>query len=319
MEIGIQIVHDIRQELESLLDRCGIMYRLFARGKSIDSIEHKINTTPGKYTATGKKIQDVLGFRIVFYFLEDVKTICNYLMSQYSIDKYIDKSDSEEELKENEPPGVKYVEIFRPQRLNLVFRMHEARAKLFINELKSTEFADSNTYQLIDTTYEIQLRSVLSEGWHEVEHDLRYKCKSAPMWSYCESESRSLNGIYASLETNEVAMEMLFEKIAYLNYKSKDWEDMLRNHFRIRINPYKNLSLENVEELNRDMRTAKRILGISRSQLHSTLLSINKVYPINYDNLLFLTNRMLGENANQSIIDYEPSLIKEKLNSLKVQ
>ena len=73
------------------------------------------------------------------------------------------------------------------------------------------------------------------------------------------------------------------------------------------------------EELNRDMRTAKRILGISRSQLHSTLLSINKVYPINYDNLLFLTNRMLGENANQSIIDYEPSLIKEKLNSLKVQ
>ena len=31
MEIGIQIVSEIRQELESILDRCGIMYRLFAR------------------------------------------------------------------------------------------------------------------------------------------------------------------------------------------------------------------------------------------------------------------------------------------------
>lgn len=33
MEIGIQIVSEIRQELETILDRCGIMYRLFARGK----------------------------------------------------------------------------------------------------------------------------------------------------------------------------------------------------------------------------------------------------------------------------------------------
>ena len=55
MEIGIQIVSEIRQELETILDRCGIMYRLFARGKSKDSIEHKINVVPGKYTPTGKK------------------------------------------------------------------------------------------------------------------------------------------------------------------------------------------------------------------------------------------------------------------------
>lgn len=235
-------------------------------------------------------------------------------MAQHHIDIYVDKSDSEAELKENEPAGIKYVEVFRPQRLNLIFRMHEERAKLFINELKSTDFSNPNTYQLIDTTYEIQLRSVLSEGWHEVEHDLRYKCKNAPMWSYCEAESRSLNGIYASLETNEVAMELLFERMAYLNYKSKDWEDMLRNHFRIRINPYMNLSDENINALNSDTRIAKRILGIRRSNLHSALLSINKRYPINYDNLLYLTNRMLGTEANQSIINTEPVLIKEMLN-----
>lgn len=69
MEIGIQIVSEIRQELETILDRCGIMYRLFARGKSKDSIEHKINAIPGKYTPNGKKIQDGIGFRIVFLLL----------------------------------------------------------------------------------------------------------------------------------------------------------------------------------------------------------------------------------------------------------
>lgn len=320
MEIGIQIVSEIRQELESILDRCGIMYRLFARGKSKDSIEHKINSTPGKYTSTGKKIQDVLGFRIVFYFLEDVKTICHYLMTQHHIDMFVDKSDSEAELKEKEngPDGVKYVEVFRPQRLNLIFRMHDERARWFMNELKSTDFSNPNTYQLIDATYEIQLRSVLSEGWHEVEHDLRYKCKRAPMWGYCETESRSLNGIYASLETNEVAMELLFDRIAYLNYKSRDWEDMLRNHFRIRINPYKTLSEENKMVLNTDTRTAKKILGIKRANLHSALLSISKRYPINYDNLLFLTNRMLGKEANQAIINTEPVIIREMLDGARI-
>ncbi|WP_300939520.1 RelA/SpoT domain-containing protein [Bacteroides acidifaciens] len=316
MEIGIQIVQEIRQELEQLLDRCGIMYRLFARGKSIDSIEHKIAASPGKYSPEGKKIQDGLGFRIVFYFLEDVKTICNYLMAQHTIDTYEEKSDSEAELKENEPSGVKYVEIFRPQRLNLIFRMHDSRAKLYSEELQNTVFANKDTYKLIDTTYEIQLRSVLSEGWHEIEHDLRYKCKGAHMWEYCESESRSLNGIYASLETNEVAMELLFERMAYLNYKSKDWEDMLRNHFRIRIHPYKNLSQNNIRVLNDDPRTAKRILGISRTELHLALLGITTSFPINYDNLLFLANRMLGKNANELIVSFEPLMIKEKLDRI---
>lgn len=28
----------------------------------------------------------------------------------------------------------------------------------------------------IDSTFELQIRTIFSEGWHEVEHDLRYKC-----------------------------------------------------------------------------------------------------------------------------------------------
>ncbi|MBK7959276.1 MAG: hypothetical protein IPK03_14995 [Bacteroidetes bacterium] len=28
---------------------------------------------------------------------------------------------------------------------------------------------------LVDSTFEVQLRTILSEGWHEIDHDLRYK------------------------------------------------------------------------------------------------------------------------------------------------
>lgn len=315
MEIGIGIINDIRQELESILNKCGIMYRLFARGKSSDSIKHKLNSSPNKYSPTGKKIQDGVGIRIVFYFLEDVKTFSEFLINQYPFDKYEDKSDSAEEIRNNETEAAKYVEIFGPQRLNLIFRMGESRAKLYIDELRNTGLSPEE-YGSIDATYEVQLRSVLSEGWHEVEHDLRYKCKTSPMWQYCESESRSLNGIYASLETHEIAMELLFEKMAYSNYKNKHWEDMIRNHFRIKIHPYHHLGENNVRLLNSDVRLAKKILGISRTKFFSTLLRLKDTYPINFDNILYLTNRMLGGDACKKISENEPHIIREKLDKL---
>ena len=45
----------------------------------------------------------------------------------------------------------------------------------------------------IEPTFKIQIRTVFSEGWHEVEHDLRYKCKDD--WEGCELYSHTLNGI----------------------------------------------------------------------------------------------------------------------------
>lgn len=78
--------------------------------------------------------------------------------------------------------------------------------------IKETGYED-----LIDETYEIQIRTILSEGWHEVEHDLRYKCKEE--WNNFQEESRLLNGIYATLESSEWAMLTLFEKLSYSQYK----------------------------------------------------------------------------------------------------
>ena len=80
--------------------------------------------------------------------------------------------------------------------------------------IKETGYED-----LIDNTYEVQIRTILSEGWHEVEHDLRYKCKEE--WNEFKEESRLLNGIYATLESSEWSMLTLFDRLSYSQYKNK--------------------------------------------------------------------------------------------------
>src|SRR5690606_280477 len=96
-------------------------------------------------------------------------------------------------------------------------------------EIKNT----NSDFELIDNTFEIQFRTTLSEGWHEVDHLMRYKCKSD--WQELTSESRMLNGIYATLETNDQALKALFDDISYHHYKAKQWEAMLRNKLRLRF------------------------------------------------------------------------------------
>ncbi len=50
------IAEDIRRQIDESLSSVGILFRVFARGKSSESIEHKINSTPGKYSHGGKLI-----------------------------------------------------------------------------------------------------------------------------------------------------------------------------------------------------------------------------------------------------------------------
>lgn len=313
MEIGSSVIKDITQDLTAALDKAGIMYRIFSRGKSPESIKHKIETAPGKYTANGKKIQDVIGIRIVFYFLDDVRTVCDYLCNQYRADTYLDKSDSKADVENT--AGLNYTEIFSPQRLNLIFKMNETRAENFAVDIKESEL-DADVAELIDATYEVQLRSVLSEGWHEVEHDLRYKCRGDKSWEYCEAESRLLNAIYATLETSENALELLFERISHENYLKKDWEAMLRNHFRLRLNVYEHLSEKINDVLGSNKDVAKQIFRISRKALQCKLFQIDISYPLNYDNLVFFLNRIMIKDTCELICDLEPKVVKEKLDKL---
>ena len=178
-----------------------------------------------------------------------------------------------------------------------------------LEQIDSCEF-DKN---LIDNTYEVQLRTVLSEGWHEIEHDLRYKTINESWWKKCEDESRMLNGIYATLETSERAMHQIFSTIAYKNYKYGDWSAMLRNH--LRIHTLDGTISDNLKSvLDSDKTLVKQFFRINRKDVINQLLSFDTPFPLKLDNLIFLMNRM--NINNPKIREEESPIIQNLLNGV---
>ncbi len=288
--LDLTVIKPILEDLSLRLDRAGIYYRVFTRSKSLDSIKKKLERKADQYKREGKKLQDIIGIRLVFYFLEDVEIVASYLR-EVSIRG--SESNSTHDLRGCEVDGIGGLadKVFMPIRLNLVFRMDDRTTKEFEKALKGYEGLDC---ELVDNTYEVQLRTVLSEGWHEVEHDLRYKCKDEPWWGYCDQESRMLNGIYASLETSERTLGQLFAEISYKNYKQKDWEAMIRNHLRIKFREDP-LSPEIRKVLDESNKMAKLILKQEKKDLLDCLFRSIAPYPLSMANIVYLINEMQEE------------------------
>ncbi len=60
----------------------------------------------------------------------------------------------------------------------------------------------------IDDTFEIQIKTMFFEGWHEIEHDMRYKGEE--LWKNYKGFSRYFNSILATLELCDKSMVTLF-------------------------------------------------------------------------------------------------------------
>lgn len=310
------VITPILDELSKALDKAGIYYRVFTRSKSPESIKRKLKQKGDKYREERKKLQDIIGIRFVFYFLDDIEIFASYLRKKSN---FLEESNSTKELEEAKEGSIGSLsdKIFMPSRLNLIFRMEEDIATELGYILQNIDGIDTN---LIDTTYEVQLRTVLSEGWHEIEHDLRYKCKNEAWWNYCHIESRMLNGIYASLETNEMALSHLFFEISYKNYKRKDWEAMVRNHLRIKLTA--GLSTEIKEILNDSSDVAKLILKQEKGKLISLLFNAPLSFPLKIDNIVYLINEMQEEGKSEKLsqlVDKNPILSKAIKNIINTQ
>ena len=116
---------------------------------------------------------------------------------------------------------------------------------------------------------------------------MRYKCKKD--WDNLTSESRMLNGIYATLETNDQTLKALFDDIAYEHYKAKRGEAMLRNQFRLRF-AMQPLSKELVEYLDTNKIIAKKIFRLNRSKTIDTYINSTLNLPITFNSLLYFVN-----------------------------
>ena len=285
----LQTITDrLESQIYQHLNQCGLMFRLFARVKTISSLHHKMQIKGDKYRSGNSLIQDMIGLRVVLYFQDDVDALAFFYSCGEVVDSSIDEFDSS---------------TFRPQRLNLTCKLPAELVEDFRKALPE-EFAD-----YIDNTYEIQIRTIFSEGWHEVEHDLRYKCKED--WEGCENYSRVLNGVIATLETTEWNMKFLFDQMARTNFQNKNYQAMLRNKMHLRIKG-EGLSASIQEFLLQHPYVAESILNTDRFVIILTLLNHQKPIELTYDNLLFLINRI--EMNNQGLRDLEPDDTRKKLD-----
>lgn len=291
----IIIQRNIESEIKRDLDRLAIHYRLHSRIKESDSLKEKIETKgDGYYSPDGKKIQDIIGFRITTYFIDDVKLLWDYFYKRPNrVDDEYDKATAD---------------IFKPLRKNLICRMNSENSEVF-GESKAIE----PILNLVDNTYEIQFRTTLSEGWHEVDHALRYKCKSD--WEPYPEEDRMLNGVFASLETSDRALKALFEDLSYNHYKLKNWEAMLRMKFRLNFDK-KALNQSITDLLTQDNEVAKKIFRYNRNELLHKIANSGLYLPISFNNIVYLLNYIHIKNPTLS--ELTPGLINEefKLNDL---
>lgn len=321
------VLYDLEERLKTYLNRSGMYYRIFSRAKTTESLRKKLEGNPTKYQSDGKKIQDLIGIRIVFYFQEDVSIFHNKLKQLEGYDQ-ANESNSAKDLEDltawigswNEERGddkqrlcklLPFSEtVFMPERLNVVMRLNKDESEWVRQEL--VLYLDQDSC-FVDNTYEVQLRTVLSEGWHEVEHDLRYKTRSEAWWAYCNEESRMLNGIYATLETSEKALAHMLDGLAYKNYKNRNWDAMIRAHFRRRISE-KKLTKEICEIFDADERIAKQLLNVTRQELTDWLWRIEKPFTLSTALIVHIINRQLLKNQDISQLETEP--IKSILNGV---
>ena len=152
-EIPESIVRSMATRLTDGLEKCGLYYRLFTRTKTAASTRAKLKA---KNYQNGKRMQDLFGIRIAVYFQDD-QALCR---------RIIEDRFSVVSITEDRPDA----DTFSPTRLNFICKLPMSCRQ----ELPSSIY----DHYPIDTTVEIQLRTVFSEGWHEVEHDLRYKSKA---------------------------------------------------------------------------------------------------------------------------------------------
>lgn len=286
-----RLAKQIMQEVASDFSNSGIFHRVFFRCKSNKSLDRKLSITNSdgtlKYDSKDKRIRDLVGIRVNLYFVDDLEIITEFIKSKYA-DLF-----EEETIDENKTTE------FKPTRINLIFRIPRA----YISEFRQVVKDDR-----IDATFELQLRTIFSEGWHEVEHDLRYKCQSD--WEPYPEMSRMFNGFLAALETQEWSMIQLFDRIAYQHYKNDNLNGLIRMKFRIRFEDA-GLSPDLVQLINSNDVLQKDMFKLDRNKFVDILLKKTPMVPLTFDNVFFIINYYFLRN--DAILSRMPEILAGQL------
>lgn len=271
------VEHDLKRIISDRLEQCGLYFRVFSRIKTAASMERKFEQ---KEYGGERKLQDLVGVRINLYFDDDVQ-ICRDIMERTF--EVLDWSTSQRSDEE-----------FKPAKLNGVFRLPEY--------LKAEISADTWNMS-IDDTFEIQIKTIFFEGWHEIEHDMRYKGEE--IWSQYKNFSRYLNSILATLELCDKSMVTMFEDLGHTLYKSGRWSDMIKCHFRVKMADmpmYPEVEELLTKDLERVENLAKKLYKTSKWTLVEQLLKRSRRTPINVNTIIALLNDSQFHDARLAAI-----------------
>ena len=278
------IARSLVRTVETKLNELGILSRVFGRVKSAASAITKIEQREQSgqpYGEDDRRMQDFFGLRVVVYFADDVEAVRQVVDSLF---KY--NSESIDKMPGNQ---------FSPVRCNVVYHLPHSLA------LQSTALREATG--LLDSTVEVQFRTVLSEGWHEVEHDLRYKRKHA--WEQHDDLGRLINAILATLEGSDWTLLKAFDELARRHYKAGDYLEMVHSKFRLRFQNTASRSdiwelLESTPEL------AKELYRIDRSEYLRKRLQLQGDVPTTAENAVLLANRFFMRNTRLKALEPAP-------------
>ncbi len=259
------VEQDLKRIISDRLEQCGLYFRVFSRIKTATSMARKFEL---KEYGENRKLQDLVGVRVNLYFDDDVDICKNIMEHTFDAIEWSTSERSEEE--------------FKPTKLNGVFRLPEY--------LKDEISAD--TWEMyIDDTFEIQIKTMFFEGWHEIEHDMRYKGEE--LWKDYKGFSRYFNSILATLELCDKSMVRLFEDLGHDLYKTGRWSDMIKSHFRLKLGEA-SLYPEVEQLLNEDLEQvdnlAKCIYKTPKTLLVDQLMMRSRKIPINVNTIIALLN-----------------------------
>jgi Uncharacterized protein conserved in bacteria len=274
----------LEEDIAGILNRTGMYFRIFSRAKTPASIAQKLNKEGYGFSDDEKKLQDLIGLRVVVYYQDDMDIIRTIMEKTFRRVGEWSKTESTNEE-------------FKASKLNGVFRIPEEYQQIYSGNF--SEFP-------IDRTFEVQLRTVSFEGWHEIEHDMRYKSPHGDeFWRNNEDLSRTLNCVLANLELCDWSTLSVFDKLSYYHYEEGNWEMMMKGKFRLRFDTQP-LSPEFINFLDENLGVAYCLYRCDRAKVIFALMQ-ERHETITYD--------LVVKAANESVAVYDAK-IQRRLEKL---
>jgi ppGpp synthetase/RelA/SpoT-type nucleotidyltranferase len=127
--------------------------RIESRTKAVESFCRKVCRVDKHYLSPFNEITDIVGIRIVLYYVTDIDPVCSIIKAEFKVD---------------ELSSINKAQILKPNELgyksnHLVISLSDQRANLI-------EWQDYK-----DIKAEVQVRTVLQHAWASIDHVLRYK------------------------------------------------------------------------------------------------------------------------------------------------